>query len=77
LFQIAFFAPNKLQHHAVNHINGETDEQDRNVLIESGRIARGKVHPLSVRDKSVPGSRSSESMLSLDIYTDKWHSQNN
>jgi enhancing lycopene biosynthesis protein 2 len=26
-FQIVFFAPNKTQHHAINHINGEEDEQ--------------------------------------------------
>ncbi len=37
-------APNVDQAHVVNHLTGEVDEADtRNVLVESARIARGKV----------------------------------
>ncbi len=41
------FAPDVDQHHVVNHITGEQMDQKRNVLIESARIARGKIKPLS------------------------------
>ena len=43
-----FYAPNKTQYHEVNHVNGNDKDTERNVLIESGRIARGKVLELSV-----------------------------
>lgn len=41
------FAPDVTQYHVVNHITGEVMKEDRNVLIESARIARGQVLPLS------------------------------
>jgi len=41
------FAPDKEQLHVVNHITGEDMEGPRNVLIESARIARGEIKPLS------------------------------
>lgn len=37
------FAPDIPQHHVLNHINGEEMDEQRNVLIESARIARGKI----------------------------------
>lgn len=37
------FAPNKNQAHVVNHLNGEEQQETRNVLVESARIARGEV----------------------------------
>ena len=40
------FAPDKEQHHVVNHLNGEEMNERRNVLVESARIARGKVTAL-------------------------------
>ncbi len=40
------FAPNIPQHHVVNHINGEEMPEQRNVLVESARIARGKISDL-------------------------------
>ena len=40
------FAPNVMQHHVINHLTGETMNESRNVLIESARIARGKIKPL-------------------------------
>lgn len=40
------FAPDISQHHVVNHITGEEMNEQRNVLIESARIARGKITPL-------------------------------
>ncbi len=41
------FAPDIEQHHVLNHITGEEMNEKRNVLIESARIARGKIRPLS------------------------------
>lgn len=41
------FAPDIDQHHVINHLTGETMAETRNVLIESARIARGQIKPLS------------------------------
>lgn len=42
------FAPNIEQHHVINHHTGEVSEQEtRNVLVESARIARGDVEDIS------------------------------
>jgi enhancing lycopene biosynthesis protein 2 len=41
------FAPDIKQHHVLNHITGQEMDEHRNVLIESARIARGKIKPLS------------------------------
>jgi enhancing lycopene biosynthesis protein 2 len=40
------FAPDVEQHHVINHLNGEEMNETRNVLVESARIARGKIQPL-------------------------------
>lgn len=45
------YAPNKKQHHVLNHITGEEMPQERNVLVESARIARGKIKDLSLFDE--------------------------
>jgi enhancing lycopene biosynthesis protein 2 len=41
------FAPDIPQHHVINHITGEEMDETRNVLVESSRIARGNIKPLS------------------------------
>ena len=41
------FAPNKDQFHVVDHTTGEPTAETRNVLVESARIARGNIKPLS------------------------------
>lgn len=41
------FAPDIEQHHVVNHLTGEEMPEKRNVVIESARIARGNIKPLS------------------------------
>jgi enhancing lycopene biosynthesis protein 2 len=41
------FAPDINQHHVINHLTGKEMQEQRNVLIESARIARGKIKPLS------------------------------
>ena len=46
------FAPDILQYHVVNHLTGEVMNEKRNVLVESARIARGKIKPLSEFDAS-------------------------
>ena len=40
-------APNKNQHHVVNHQTGEESKESRNILVESARIARGSVKDLT------------------------------
>ena len=40
-------APDINQYHVINHTNGEEMNQERNVLLESARIARGEIVPLS------------------------------
>lgn len=49
--QYDIYAPNVNQHHVVNHLTGETMQEWRNVLVESARIARGKIKEL---DKLLP-----------------------
>lgn len=41
------FAPDREQFHVVNHLTSQEQKEKRNILIESGRIARGQVQPLS------------------------------
>ncbi len=41
------FAPDITQHHVINHLNGKEMKETRNVLVESARIARGNIKPLS------------------------------
>jgi enhancing lycopene biosynthesis protein 2 len=41
------FAPDIKQYHVVNHLTGDAMDESRNVLIESARIARGNIRPLS------------------------------
>jgi enhancing lycopene biosynthesis protein 2 len=41
------FAPDINQHHVINHITGEEMPETRNVLVESARIARGSIKPLT------------------------------
>lgn len=40
------FAPDIRQAHVVNHLTGEVMNQERSVLVESARIARGNIKPL-------------------------------
>lgn len=44
---VGIFAPDIEQMHVVNHTRGEPMEPNRNVLVESARIARGKIDALS------------------------------
>jgi enhancing lycopene biosynthesis protein 2 len=41
------FAPDINQHHVINHLTGIEMNETRNVMVESARIARGKIKPLS------------------------------
>lgn len=45
--QYQIFAPDIDQYHVINHLNGEEMNETRNVLVESARIARGEIKPLS------------------------------
>ena len=44
---VKIFAPNKNQHYVINHLTREEMPEERNILVESARIARGKIQPLS------------------------------
>jgi enhancing lycopene biosynthesis protein 2 len=45
--EVHCFAPDVPQRDVVNHLTGQPADERRNVLVESARIARGKVRPLS------------------------------
>jgi enhancing lycopene biosynthesis protein 2 len=40
------FAPNENQFHVINHITKRPENQQRNMMVEAARIARGEVHEL-------------------------------
>ncbi len=40
------FAPDKDQAQVINHLTGKPMNEERNVMVESARIARGKIMPL-------------------------------
>ena len=44
------FAPDIPQYHVLNHLTGEEMAQQRNVLVESARIARGKIRDIAEFD---------------------------
>jgi enhancing lycopene biosynthesis protein 2 len=44
------FAPDVDQHHVINHLTGQEMKERRNVLVESARIARGKIKDLKNYD---------------------------
>lgn len=44
--KVQCFAADKNQHHVVNHLGGEESKEERHILQEAARIARGKVQPL-------------------------------
>jgi enhancing lycopene biosynthesis protein 2 len=49
--EVQCFAPDKPQRDVINHLKGEPAEgEQRNVLVESARLARGNIKPLSELD---------------------------
>ncbi|MDO9511325.1 MAG: isoprenoid biosynthesis glyoxalase ElbB [Bacteroidales bacterium] len=46
--EFQLFAPDIAQSHVINHLSGEIMTEERNVLIESARIARGNIKALSM-----------------------------
>ena len=46
------FAPDIEQFHVINHLTGQPVDEKRNVLVESARIARGNIKPLSEYDQN-------------------------
>ena len=44
--EIICMAPNIPQHHVINHLTGQETDEQRNVLVESARIARGEIKDL-------------------------------
>jgi enhancing lycopene biosynthesis protein 2 len=47
------YAPDVQQLHVINHTKGEESKETRNVLVESARIARGKIQPLHLLASSM------------------------
>ena len=44
------FAPNENQMHVIDHLQGQPSQENRNMLVESARIARGQISPLEEAD---------------------------
>lgn len=44
---VSMFAPDKKQMHVIDHTKGAEMDQERNVMVESARIARGQIAPLT------------------------------
>jgi enhancing lycopene biosynthesis protein 2 len=69
------FAPDINQHHVINHITGEEMNETRNVLVESARIARGKIrklkefNPASFDGLLIPGGFGAAKNLSTWAFT--------
>ncbi|MHC5224904.1 isoprenoid biosynthesis glyoxalase ElbB [Ignatzschineria sp. LJL83] len=51
-YQVDFYAPNRLQQHTVNHLEGSELTPNRSILEEAARIARGKIQPIDELDLS-------------------------
>ena len=51
--EVSYFAPNKSQHHVIDHQNSTETDDTRNCLVESARIARGPVKELKACDASL------------------------
>ncbi|BET95475.1 isoprenoid biosynthesis glyoxalase ElbB [Xenorhabdus taiwanensis] len=45
--EVSFFSPDEVQHHVINHLNGEEKQETRYIMEESARITRGNIQPLS------------------------------
>lgn len=45
--EVSIFAPNISQYHVINHLSGQEMNENRNVLVESARIARGSIKDLA------------------------------
>lgn len=48
--EVVCMAPDMAQHHVINHITGEEMNEQRNVLVESARIARGEIQSIDEVD---------------------------
>lgn len=44
--EVEIFAPNKEQHHVIDHLNSNEASEKRNLFHEAARIARGEISPL-------------------------------
>ncbi|XP_028655424.1 glutamine amidotransferase-like class 1 domain-containing protein 3, mitochondrial [Erpetoichthys calabaricus] len=45
--EVSIFAPNIDQMHVIDHVKGNPTEEQRNVMVESARLARGNIHDLA------------------------------
>lgn len=50
--EYVLFAPDMEQSHVVNHLNGKTTQESRNVLVEAARIARGQIQNIDMLNVS-------------------------
>jgi len=49
-FLVSYYAPDVNQMHVLNHITGAEQHETRNVMVESARITRGTISPVSEFD---------------------------
>ena len=45
-YSVVFFAPDRGTLDTVNHLNGQQQNENRNIMVEAARIARGQISPL-------------------------------
>ncbi|MBN2830481.1 MAG: isoprenoid biosynthesis glyoxalase ElbB [Candidatus Cloacimonetes bacterium] len=45
--EIVYFAPDREQYHVLNYLTGKPMPEKRNILLESARISRGNIKPIS------------------------------
>jgi enhancing lycopene biosynthesis protein 2 len=45
--EIVYYAPDREQYHVLNYLTGKPMQEKRNILLESARISRGIIKPLS------------------------------
>ncbi len=67
--EVAFIGIDKNQHHVINHLNGEVQNESRNMMVEAARIARGeiteinKIAPADIDMLVIPGGAGSAKNL--------------
>jgi enhancing lycopene biosynthesis protein 2 len=46
-YDVDFYAPDRAQHDVIDHAAGRPQQDTRNILVESARIARGRIAPIT------------------------------
>ena len=68
--EVSCFAPDQLQMHVVDHLTNEPTDEQRNVLVEAARIARGAVRKLEEAEAEI--ARLNERLRLALLYRGWW-----